>query len=324
MNIDNLPDALLVEILCRLACNTLVFQCKCVSKRWFNLISIPYFIGRYLRLQRDLQTPILTTLVLFDLFRPSEVFLTSKHPVFETRSRNFSLGFLPCYQDLEKLAKSMAWPLPIPLEPGSLVPPVVVASYKDLVLCCASTTNQRDYFICNPFTKQWAALPPTPRVYPSGSGDHNIAKCRFIQLPKGLNVQGHSHLVINGGRLHFCKFVLVDDNDDGSDLPAFRVWELKQVVEHRGKFKWLADRVSLTSEDENAHLIKSKMCRSFWVVAFLPNNEDIVYLQWRPNIFTCNLRRGKLEIIEKTQYTGALNRLYPLVFPWWPTPVPTL
>ncbi|KAK9919332.1 hypothetical protein M0R45_027934 [Rubus argutus] len=158
----------------------------------------------------------------------------------------------------------------------------------------------------------------------SGSGDHKIAKCRFIQLPKGLNVQGHSHLVINGGRLHFCKFVLVAGNDDDPDLPAFRVWELKQVVEHQGKFKWLADRVSLTSEDENAHLIKSKMCRSFWVVPFPPNNEDIVYLKWRPNIFTCNLRRGKLEMIEKTEYTGALNRLYPLVFPWWPTPVPTI
>ncbi|KAK9911172.1 hypothetical protein M0R45_035094 [Rubus argutus] len=51
------------------------------------------------------------------------------------------------------------------LELGSMVPPVVVGWYKDLLLCCATRCDQRDYYLCNPYTKQWAALPPTPGVY---------------------------------------------------------------------------------------------------------------------------------------------------------------
>ncbi|RXH84004.1 hypothetical protein DVH24_026903 [Malus domestica] len=39
---------------------------------------------------------------------------------------------------------------------------IVVGTYNDLVLCCASLNYQRDYYICNPYTRQWVALPPTP------------------------------------------------------------------------------------------------------------------------------------------------------------------
>ncbi|KAK9923884.1 hypothetical protein M0R45_032282 [Rubus argutus] len=62
--LDDLPDAILVEILCRLPCNKLIFQYKCVSTRWFSLITDPNFIRLYLHLQRDLQKPIITTLVV--------------------------------------------------------------------------------------------------------------------------------------------------------------------------------------------------------------------------------------------------------------------
>ncbi|KAK9919497.1 hypothetical protein M0R45_028088 [Rubus argutus] len=61
----------------------------------------------------------------------------------------FSLNFLPRYQSAAK-EKVIAWR------------PVVVGAYNDLVLCCATTYSQRDYFICNPYTKQWVALPPVP------------------------------------------------------------------------------------------------------------------------------------------------------------------
>lgn len=33
------------------------------------------------------------------------------------------------------------------------------------------------------------------------SGDHNIAKCRFIELPEGLKVEGTPHLFVRQGRL---------------------------------------------------------------------------------------------------------------------------
>ncbi|KAH0989292.1 hypothetical protein GBA52_000775 [Prunus armeniaca] len=39
---------------------------------------------------------------------------------------------------------------------------VVVATYSNLVLCCTSKDYQHDYYICNAYTMQWVALPPTP------------------------------------------------------------------------------------------------------------------------------------------------------------------
>ncbi|CAL9005507.1 unnamed protein product [Prunus brigantina] len=43
--------------------------------------------------------------------------------------------------------------------------PGVVGTYDDLVLCCAAKYHQRDYYICNPYTQQWVALPPSPQCH---------------------------------------------------------------------------------------------------------------------------------------------------------------
>ncbi|BFG24406.1 hypothetical protein CerSpe_106800 [Prunus speciosa] len=63
VNIDDLPDAVLIEVLCRLSCSKLIFQCKCVCKRWFTLISDPYFVDHYLRHQSDKKRHIIRTLI---------------------------------------------------------------------------------------------------------------------------------------------------------------------------------------------------------------------------------------------------------------------
>ncbi|KAL6190976.1 hypothetical protein ACLB2K_037370 [Fragaria x ananassa] len=166
--IDDLSDVLLVEILCRLPCNKLIFQCKLVSKSWYNLISDPYFVRRYLCLQRQMQKPVLKTLVFFEITKPVSLITTSDHPVFKAAASNFTLGFLPCYsqaKDIEELVKG-SYPLKRHLmeEPGSVEPPIVVGSYNDFVLCCATKYYQRHYYLCNPYTKQWVPLPPTPQV----------------------------------------------------------------------------------------------------------------------------------------------------------------
>lgn len=44
--------------------------------------------------------------------------------------------------------------------------PTVVGTYNDLVLCCATREFERVYYICNPHTSQWIALPPTPTQSP--------------------------------------------------------------------------------------------------------------------------------------------------------------
>ncbi|CAN6689189.1 unnamed protein product [Malus baccata var. baccata] len=134
--IDDLPDPLLVEILCRLPCSKVVLQCTSASKRWFHLISDPSFVGHFLCLQPNRHKPIPSTLAVFAFGdreeRKTEVFTTSNSPVFQTS--NLSLN-------------------------GE---PIVVATYNDLVLCCATGWVQGDYDVCNPYTKQWVALPPTP------------------------------------------------------------------------------------------------------------------------------------------------------------------
>ncbi|KAL6210539.1 hypothetical protein ACLB2K_015771 [Fragaria x ananassa] len=55
-----------------------------------------------------------------------------------------SLSFLPCFES-----------------------PIVEATFEDLVLCCATKSYQFYYYICNPLTKQWIALPPVPNVIES-------------------------------------------------------------------------------------------------------------------------------------------------------------
>lgn len=153
--INDLPDLVLVEILCRLPHNEFVCECKRVSKRWLTLLSNPYFISRFLRLQHDHQKPVLKSFVIVPQVdkRHQTLFLgtttTSSKlppPVFKTSI----LSFLPCFQnkDLEDRADELD----------------VVGIYNDLVLCCSTMYSQRDYYICNPYTKQWVRLPPTPHV----------------------------------------------------------------------------------------------------------------------------------------------------------------
>ncbi|PRQ42402.1 putative F-box domain-containing protein [Rosa chinensis] len=140
---NDLPDFVLVEILCRLPPNyKFSFQCKCVSKRWLSLLSDPYFAARFQRLQLDESKPVITTLTLWNNCSFKRT-ITSKNPVFNTI--DFSLSFLPCYKHQERR--------------------VVLGAHKDLLLCCATRYYQCDYYICNPYTKQWFALPPSPQVH---------------------------------------------------------------------------------------------------------------------------------------------------------------
>ncbi|KAM5581066.1 hypothetical protein ABKV19_010335 [Rosa sericea] len=130
-SIDDLPDYLLVEVLCRLPDNKICLQCTSVCRRWCSLISDPYFIGRFLWLQRDLGSPIIRTLINHN----AEEFPTKD--VFQ-RLRSF----LRLKED-----------------------PFVLATWNDLVLCCASKDDQHDYYICNPYTMQLLTLPPIPACH---------------------------------------------------------------------------------------------------------------------------------------------------------------
>ncbi|RXH88692.1 hypothetical protein DVH24_000291 [Malus domestica] len=134
ISINNLPESVLVEILCRLPCANFIFQCKCVCKRWFTLISSRHFVNRFLRLQIDNKMPVVRTLIN----RNGEEFLNRIQPSSEVIPH-----MLKRLQSLHGLRKE----------------PVVVATYNDLILCSNTLFDQTEYYICNPYTTQWVALP---------------------------------------------------------------------------------------------------------------------------------------------------------------------
>ncbi|KAL6143659.1 hypothetical protein ACLB2K_054354 [Fragaria x ananassa] len=139
-NINELPDALLVEIFCRLPDYKSVSQCKYVSKHWYALMSGPSFVGRFLSLRSDHQQ-LQTNCTLIS--KSGDEFLnrmsSSSQPL-----RLLLKRIMSCY--------------------GLKEEPVLVCTYNDLVLCCATKFEQRDYYICNPYTIQWVPLPPAPQV----------------------------------------------------------------------------------------------------------------------------------------------------------------
>ncbi|CAN6564098.1 unnamed protein product [Malus baccata var. baccata] len=141
-HIANLPDALLVEIISRLPSSRFVFQCKCVSKRWHTLISESYFIGRFLGLQIDKQTPIIRTLISVE----GEDLLSRLTP---SPSPSSSKVLTPMFERLKSFH-------------GLKEGPFVAGTYNDLVLCRDHKYFARSYYICNPHTLSWVALPPAP------------------------------------------------------------------------------------------------------------------------------------------------------------------
>ncbi|RXI01635.1 hypothetical protein DVH24_014984 [Malus domestica] len=186
-NIDDLPDSLLVVFFCQLPSYKSVSQCKCVSKRWCTLISDPHFIGCFLYLQRDRKQKPITTAINSE----GEEFLKRMSPSSKPLNQLFQR--LVSFHSLKQ-------------------EPVVVGTYNDLVLCCASKFNQRDYYICNPYTIQWVPLLPPPQV------------CAFVlvgficDLPYYNNKEDYQPGdMIQLNAEYRCRVVRLMDPDDGDD-----------------------------------------------------------------------------------------------------------
>ncbi|CAN0853358.1 Putative F-box/kelch-repeat protein At1g15680, partial [Linum grandiflorum] len=133
MTISELGTDLLVEILIRLPNPRSACQCKLVCKRWVSLISSPRFNRSFVSRHQ-----------------------TRNHPHMPANPydlKSIILNFLP--------------PMPCRVSNGLRV----LDCNKDLVLCgfwdvdCDDGEHSRTYLVCNPFTKQWIALPLSPRKY---------------------------------------------------------------------------------------------------------------------------------------------------------------
>ncbi|KAI5331231.1 hypothetical protein L3X38_021357 [Prunus dulcis] len=135
--------------------------CMCVSKRWFSLIQSDnnqnstiarararaIIISDRRRTTRRSKFLSTSSSEQPDEDEPCErkFFSMSSEPDHQPHEHELSLGFLPCFQtDIVDPYKGE---------------PVVIGADNDLILCCATTYYQRDYYICNPYTKQWDALP---------------------------------------------------------------------------------------------------------------------------------------------------------------------
>ncbi|KAH0976714.1 hypothetical protein GBA52_026433 [Prunus armeniaca] len=170
--------------------------------------------------------------------------------------------------------------------------PVVVGAYNDLVLCCASHWYQLHYYICNPYTTQWVALPPPPRRqqkvlvglicdvpyynYKDDDEDH---------LSKGYSVQPWA--VVQLSALVCSEGVCVWASN------TLFFWELKEEEDHcdmlvvdgaaklcfkHKKTVYPLDQMFTDHDDLVVELI-----------AFDPNDEDSLYLNVNGHIVVCNI-----------------------------------
>ncbi|CAL1391041.1 unnamed protein product [Linum trigynum] len=142
--ISKLGEDLLVEILIRLPNPRFACRCKLVCKRWTSLISSPRFNRRFVSHRQT------TNLI---------------HPPMPDNPYELQstiLSFLP------------------PMPPGVRDILRVMDCNQDLVLCGFWDPNSdngelsRSYLVCNPFTKQWMALPLAPRK--SAAYDSQVAR----------------------------------------------------------------------------------------------------------------------------------------------------
>ncbi|XP_057983504.1 F-box protein At1g49990-like [Malania oleifera] len=138
-------DNMLLEILARVPVKAL-FAFKCVSKRWCCLISQPSFARTYVR--RRIESP--------KEYPPAWTLLYQF-----TYGRGFS-DIPPDPESLRRLCSGAH------KSPGLsvLVPPLHVSHNRVLTILASSNglllSRLDGYFVCNPITQQWVALPLPP------------------------------------------------------------------------------------------------------------------------------------------------------------------
>ncbi|CAI0389367.1 unnamed protein product [Linum tenue] len=133
----------MAEVLIRAPEPGSAWRCKAVCKRWNSLISDTHFVRRYVSHHQQSSSN--------QYGGGGEL---EEPPLMSSNSRESILSFLP-------------------LPDGLAYEPVyfrVYDCYKDLVLCGFHEGREirdefcRSLFVCNPFTKQWIALPLAPET----------------------------------------------------------------------------------------------------------------------------------------------------------------
>ncbi|CAL1363170.1 unnamed protein product [Linum trigynum] len=176
-----LPHHLLLEVFGCLPL-TDAFRCRSVCKLWLSCLrDDPYFIGQYI-LRRIREQPLNEE----DQGR-THVQCNVSEMLVLTPTWNlppgfsFSLDFLPVYAGLDRDHKTLKQ--------------VVEGFSNGLLLCSPNVYSRRLYYICNPLTKQWLALPRSPRF------DHPYFLVAFFCDP--FYSQGDNGLITLNHRFRF-------------------------------------------------------------------------------------------------------------------------
>ena len=147
--IEDLPISLLLEILYRLDLKS-AMRCKSVARQWHYLISDPTFANNFVRLHPSsvMDRPFALLLHYVDKqIKNRHLLVTSEEPEFK------SLTLIP------------------PIYQHDNIEVTVRASCNDLLLCCANMVGNDAgsdpmsiYYVINPISRQWTALPPMPQL----------------------------------------------------------------------------------------------------------------------------------------------------------------
>lgn len=157
-SINDLLDDSLVEIFCRLPCK-FVFKCKCVSKRWFSLISDPKFHCVYLDRQRSFFLKLQDQGEELD----QQVFILNPYNalVIVPRVPSLAFGSLERELSLSFLGPDMETVDEIPLLMSIMR--FVFGCSNGLFLCGKPRSQYKCKFsICNPLTRDCLELPLAP------------------------------------------------------------------------------------------------------------------------------------------------------------------
>ncbi|CAI0546957.1 unnamed protein product [Linum tenue] len=233
-------DDLLVEILIRLPGPKSAFRCKSVCRRWNALISAPYFSRRFVSHHQSLSPAAAAAAVEFEqpVLTPSQV-------------RPLISSFLP-FPDGTEFEFS------------------VLDSVNDLLLLGfwgKDPTEQelrRTHLVCNPFTKQWVALPLAPKMAVRLSHYRWIVKLvrepfdSSHELPRGFRVvRMYDPMREGAAKVDVYMFCSRSGRWTKSVLrlePDLRCWtndheHHRRVVSTNGKLYWLNDKGGVVKWD---------------------------------------------------------------------------
>lgn len=283
--------------------------------------------------------------------------------------------------------------------------PKVRASFVDMLLVSRNSPTSKSYYICNPLTQKYVALPLALKatasryglvfkrghgnkdkyrvVLVTNPGENDDSSDGFVaeifcsetqrwrefcvKAPKPLRNRGgvliNVEVVACNGRLHWLdgyssvrcivafdpfdditepkQCLYIDPPEEGMEYVCLGVCEgrlrLSNFVSEGGGYQSL--RVwELAEGDDNPHswCLKHEVCfearrRPAYVLAFDPNDGDVVFIFYDDYIFRHELRLKEKKKVGEFSVQGVDIRnpvydmsVFPLVHPFWPTRVPSL